>query len=206
MEKLFRELNLYDDFLFINVMNDKEICRKVLEKILNIRIKEIIFPNKMLLTDNGICANIYIDDDKNTICNCEMQLGKYGDSPKRSRFHQESIDHDWISRALPCWELQKSFIIYICTFDPFREGRHMYTFQNTCRENPNLLLGEDATILFLNTKGTSHDVDDEMKEFLSYFEDTTDSFASQSSSQLVREIHRKVMEIRQSKEAEDSSI
>jgi len=209
MEKIFKELNLYDDFLFINVMNNKEICQKVLKKILNFRIKELIFPNsknttELLLNDNGICAVIYKDDDKGTVCNCKILLGKYGDSLKRSRYHQEHIDRDWISRSQPCGKLQKSFIIYICTFDPFRKGRYMYTFQNTCRENPNLLLGDESTILFLNTKGTSHDdVDDGMKEFLAYFEDTTDSFVSHAGSQLVREIHKKVTEIKQNKEAEE---
>lgn len=37
-EKTIKELNLEDDFLFAKVMSDKEICRKVLEKILDVPI------------------------------------------------------------------------------------------------------------------------------------------------------------------------
>lgn len=44
-EKTLQELNLGDDFLFAKVMQDKEICRKVLEKILNVPIKEVSIPS-----------------------------------------------------------------------------------------------------------------------------------------------------------------
>ena len=42
--KTIQELNLADDFLFGKVMSDNEICRKVLEKILNVPIKKVEFP------------------------------------------------------------------------------------------------------------------------------------------------------------------
>ena len=38
-EKTIQELNLEDDFLFAKVMSDTEICRKILEKILKVSIK-----------------------------------------------------------------------------------------------------------------------------------------------------------------------
>ena len=195
------DLNLEDEYLFTKVMRDREICCKLLEKILNIQIKDIIFPASqetidLVLNNKGVYADICLNDGKDTVCSCEIQLGKYGDSPKRSRLHQEHIDYDCVTEGQPYGNLRKSFIIYICTFDPFQMGRDIYTFQNICKENPDLLLGEDATILFLNTKGASEDVDDEMKEFLAYIENTTDSFVSGTSSQMVREIHRKVTEVK----------
>ena len=39
-----QELNLTDSFLFGKVMSDTEICRMVLEKILNVPIKKAEFP------------------------------------------------------------------------------------------------------------------------------------------------------------------
>jgi hypothetical protein len=42
--KTLQDLNLEDDFLFAKVMDDKEICRKVLEKILKVLIKEVVVP------------------------------------------------------------------------------------------------------------------------------------------------------------------
>ena len=69
-------------------------------------------------------------------------------------------------------------------------------------ENPSLTLGDETTKIFLNTKGNMHDVDSEMQEFLSYVENTTDDFAAQARSQLIKEIHKKVTEVKESKELE----
>ena len=69
-------------------------------------------------------------------------------------------------------------------------------------ESPSLTLGDETTKIFLNTKGNMHDVDAEMLEFLSYVENTTDDFAAQARSPLIREIHKKVTEVKESKEME----
>ena len=47
-----------------------------------------------------------------------------------------------------------------------------------------------------------HDVDPEMQEFLSYVENTTDDFAAQARSPLIKEIHKRVTEVKESKEME----
>lgn len=207
MGKKIEELNLEDDFLFAKVMSDQEICRKVLEKILDIPIKKIVLPNNqrtidLLLESKGIRLDIYVNDDKGTVYNCEMQRGKRRELPKRSRYYQGSIDLDLIAAGEPYENLKNSFVIFICTFDPFKEGRHLYTFRNTCKENPNLLLTDGTTKVFLNTKGKIEDVDNEMKEFLSYIENSTDAFVSQAKSPLIKEIHKKVTEVKNSKELE----
>jgi len=79
------------------------------------------------------------------------------------------------------------------------ERRHIYTFENRCKESPSLSLGDETTKIFLNTKGNMPDVDAKMLEFLSYVENTTDDFAKQARSPLIKEIHKKVTEVKQSK-------
>ncbi|MDU4971663.1 MAG: Rpn family recombination-promoting nuclease/putative transposase [Hungatella hathewayi] len=206
-EKTLRELNLEDDFLFARVMSDKEICRKVLERILNISIKEVVLPTTqrtidLLFEGKGIRLDVYVNDDKGTVYNCEMQRGRRRELPKRSRYYLGSIDLDLIAAGQPYTALRKTFIIFVCTFDPFKDGRHIYSFENICRENTAISLGDEAAKIFLNTKGTADDIDHDMKEFLTYIENTTDTFAAQTSSALVKEIHEKVTEVKQSKEME----
>lgn len=206
-EKTIQDLNLEDDFLFAKVMSDREICRKVLEKILDVPIREVVLPTTqrtidILFEGRGIRLDVYVNDDKGTVYNVEMQRGRKKELPKRSRYYEGSIDLDLISRGAPFEDLKKTFIIFICTFDPFQDGRHLYTFENTCRQNPSLLLGDETTKVFLNTRGTLDDIDHEMKEFLTYVENTTDLFANQASSPLVKEIHKKVTEVKESKEME----
>ena len=80
-EKTIQDLNLEDDFLFAKVMSDKEICRKVLEKILRQPIKEVVIPTTqrtidILFEGKGIRLDVYVNDDKGTVYNVEMQRGK----------------------------------------------------------------------------------------------------------------------------------
>ncbi|MGL4800039.1 MAG: Rpn family recombination-promoting nuclease/putative transposase [Cellulosilyticaceae bacterium] len=207
MNKIIEQLNLDDDFLFAKVMSDKEICKKVLEKILKIKINSITMPEQqkvidILLDSKAVRLDIYVHDENNTIYNVEMQKGKRKNLPKRSRYYQGSIDLDMISKGKDYKELQKSFVIFICTFDPFKRGRHLYTFENRCIEDNTLLLGDETTKLFLNTKGTLNDVDEEMLEFLKYIEESTDEVAGASRSQLVKVINDKVKHLKEDKSME----
>ena len=208
-DKTIRQLNLEDDFLFAKVMSDKEICRKVLEKILGVSIREVSVPTTqktidILFEGKGIRLDVYLKDDKGTVYNVEMERGKRKKAilPKRSRYYQGNIDLDIISAGEDYMKLKKSFVIFICTFDPFGEQRPFYTFENRCIENPSLTLGDETTKIFLNTKGNMHGIDTEMQEFLSYVENTTDDFVSQAKSPLIKEIHKKVVEVKESKEME----
>ena len=207
MNKLIEQLNLDDDFLFAKVMSDKEICKKVLEKILNIKIKYLEMPTEqkvidLLLDSKAVRLDIYVSDENNTIYNVEMQKGKRKNLAKRSRYYQGSIDLDMISKGRDYQELQKSFVIFICTFDPFGSGRHLYTFENRCNEDYSLVLGDETKKLFLNTKGTLNDVNQEMLDFLKYIEQSTDEVANASNSQLVKEINNKVKHLKQDKSME----
>ncbi|MBR0290494.1 MAG: Rpn family recombination-promoting nuclease/putative transposase, partial [Selenomonadaceae bacterium] len=87
---------------------------------------------------------------------------------KRKRYYQGLIDIDKLKRGQHYSELGESYIIFICQFDHFKGGRHGYTFQERCAENPNLLLNDGATKIFLNTKGTCDDVTPDLKTFLDY--------------------------------------
>ena len=145
MYKTINELNLDDDFLFAKVMSDKEICKKVIEKILGIKIKYIEMPTEqkvidILLDSKAVRLDIYVHDNKGTVYNVEMQKGKRNNLAKRSRYYQGSIDLDLISKGEDYNKLNKSFVIFICTFDPFNKGRHIYTFENRCNEDHSILL------------------------------------------------------------------
>ena len=58
------------------------------------------------------------------------------------------------------------------------------------------------TEIFLSTKGKKDDVDDEMKDFLAYIENSTDTCVQQTSSPLVKAIHKRVTEIKLDKNME----
>lgn len=206
-QKTLQELNLEDDFLFAKVMSDKEICRRVIEKILNISIKEIKMPEEqkvidILLDSKSVRLDVYVNDDKGTVYNVEMQQGKNINLAKRSRYYQGNIDLDKISKGEDYLTLNKSYVIFICTFDPFGKGRHRYTFENRCLEDLDIGLNDETTKVFLNTSGIMNDVDDEMLEFLKYVEESTDEIAFNSKSDLVKAINQKVNHVKHDKAME----
>ena len=61
-------------------------------------------------------------------------------------------------------------MIFICTFDLFNNGRHIYTFKNFCAEDKELELDDGAYTIFLNTKGKLDDVSPELKNFLNFID------------------------------------
>ncbi len=72
--------------------------------------------------------------------------------------------------AAPCgiFVAEKFSVIFICPFDKFQEGRHIYTFHETCTECPNIKLDDGTTKIFLSTQGIADDVDSDVKAFLNY--------------------------------------
>ena len=83
------------------------------------------------------------------------------------------IKGDKLKRGQHYSFLGQSFIIFICPFDKFKQGRHIYTFQERCDQDTNLKLNDGTTKIFLSTKGTLNDVSTEIKAFLDYVEYNT---------------------------------
>ncbi len=98
----------------------------------------------------------------------ELQMTDTKELPKRTRYYQSMMDLQLIDRGEHYKKLNKSYIIFICPFDVFGEGRHIYTFENRCKEDNAILLGDETTKIFLNALGTMDDVSRELKAFLDY--------------------------------------
>lgn len=140
--------------------------------------------------------------DGKTIYNCEMQTTPNRNLPKRSRYYQGQIDINLINKGEDYSALKKTFIIFICTFDPFGEGRYVYTFKNRCEENPKLELKDDAIKVFLNTTGTLGKISDNLKELLEYIDSGT--VPSTCKNQLVLDLDNAVISARENKEWRDA--
>ena len=171
--KAFKELTLADRFIFYKVMQDKELCRQLLEIILNVEIERIEYPEgeKTIEVRNdakGIRLDIYVKDENATVYNVEMQAVHAANLPQRSRYYQNLIDVDLLGRGADYRKLNRSFVIFICMEDIFHKGRHIYTFENRCREDTELVLGDGAVKIFLNPYSEMDDVTPALKNFLKY--------------------------------------
>lgn len=172
--KPWEELTITDDYMFKLVMRHKRFCKRLIEKILNIRIKDIHYLEeeksfKFKYDSKGIRLDVYVEGD-DTIYDIEMQVRNYGDQELayRSRYYQSMIDMDSLARGALYKELRPSIIIFLCPFALFDKERHIYTFRNICREDKTLELHDGATKIFLSSQGKANDVAPDVKAFLDY--------------------------------------
>lgn len=99
---------------------------------------------------HSVRLDVYVKDDRETVYDIEMQVSDTKELPKRSRYYQGMN------------------IIFICPFDLYGKGRHIYTFENICKEDNSISMGDEAVKIFLNADGKMDDVSKELKAFLDY--------------------------------------
>lgn len=87
---------------------------------------------------------------------------------RRSRYYQGMIDLNLIEKGEPYQKLNRSYVIFICTFDLFGKGYYRYSFENICKEDTDISLEDMAYKIFFNTAGTTGEIPDETKAFLKY--------------------------------------
>ena len=170
----WEELQISNDFIFGKVMQDPKLCKELLQRILpGLKIDHIEYPEtqKAIRPDidaKSVRLDVYVEDGKGTVYDIEMQVGMSKELPKRTRYYQSLLDMQMIDKGEPYKKLKPSYIIFICPFDQFGMGRHIYTFENICKEDKSVLLNDGTTKIFLNAKGTMDDVSPELKAFLDY--------------------------------------
>ncbi len=195
MEKAFEELQIKDDFMFSVIMKNPKFCKPFLERILGIEISRIEYPKSQETIDISLEAksvrlDIYVEDGKETVYNIEMQTTENRNLPKRTRYYQGMIDLNILEKGDNYKDLKRSFVIFVCTFDLFSEGRHIYTFENRCIQNTELGLGDDTTKIILNTKGTMDDISPEMKRLLDFID------GKEPQDDFTRELDKAVQSVR----------
>ena len=178
--KSYEELRYPDDFMFGKVMEDKELCRDVLECLLQKPIGELTqvqTQKELRYTADGkpIRLDVYNEDDGGAVYDAEMENLNHKtvethELPKRSRFYQASIDIDFMNKGNSYRILPESNVLFICTFDPFKQGKCRYTFHERCDEELNLLLKDGTQKLFYNCTYTGEDIPDDLRRFYDYVE------------------------------------
>ena len=211
----WQDATITENFLFEKVMHNKRICKRLIEKILDITIQSIEFPEAeksiaIRRDSKSVRLDVYVTDDTGRVYDIEMQCTNPFDDElvKRTRYYQGMVDMDLIDKGMNYTELNSTYIIFICTFDLFGLGYPMYTFRNVCLEDNKLELNDGTTKLFLNsTSVIPHDspdtfpysnLDDDIFYFLQYI----NGHAPQGK--FVNEIDTEVGKVKESKEMEKS--
>lgn len=175
IRKDFQELQIKDDFMFSIVMGDPKYCKPFLERVLGFEIFHIEYLKSqeainLAVPAKSVRLDIFVEDNEGSVYNIEMQTVQEKDLPERIRYYQGAVDLNILKKGEKYGKLKRSYVIFVCTFDFFNQGRHIYTFENRCIQDLELPLGDGATKIILNTKGTADDVTLEMKRLLDYID------------------------------------
>lgn len=203
--KTLQELTIKDNFMFGAVMSIEENCIGFLELVLGFPIARIqISKEKSMIYHpeyKGVRLDIYAEDENRTHYNVEMQVQKKACLGKRSRYYHSQMDMECLVSGTDYTELPDTFVIFICDFDPFGEGRYCYTFYNCCVEDKELLLEDGCQTIFLSTKGKNNtEVTEELIKFLRFVEADLVNSEADFQDKLVEKFQKSVQRIKTDRE------
>ena len=188
--------------MFEKVLHEnQDICKELLERLLKINIDHIEYPEiektiSPYYETKGVRLDVYIKDS-NKVFDIELQNAIDEDLPLRTRFYQSMLDCDNLLKGQDYSELPTSFVIFICKYDPFNLGLPIYTFQNRCNENHDLLLCDKSLKKIFNATSFKIEKDVAISAFLQYIcnQKPVDDFTTKLSSIVEkikkREVNRK---------------
>ena len=194
----WEDLTISNDFIFSKVMRDKEICKETIENLLHIKIKDIKYIEEQKSINirydaKSIRLDVYLEADEK-IYNIEMQVVNNKNLAKRSRYYQGLIDLDIIEKGESYKKLKESYIIFICTFDPFEENMPKYEFRYYCKDKKELELKDETHKIFFNTEAFQKEKDQNIKSFLKYIN------GEKENNKFVNKIDEKIKKVKLNKE------
>ena len=201
-EKSFHSVSYQLPFLL------KELCKRLVGSIMQQDIEDIVYieTEKTLqpyYDSRGIRLDVILADDNHTRYNLEMQarnvISKAGVAllPKRTRYYQSVIDMDMLKQGENFDQLNPLVLIFICTFDFYKEGRYVYTFKSRCLENLELELANDVTVKLVNAKGKHGQVNTLLKNFLRYV------MTNEPVDDFTEDVERQVWAVKNDKKARE---
>lgn len=131
--KTIQELTFADDYLFCKVLTLYPDAAKDIIKAVTDREVEKISLSKQYAVDpfadaKSVRFDVYLKGESE-VYDIEMQTTKKKDIVKRSRYYLGINDVEFLGKGDDYSKLPNSFIIFICTFDPFDKGYLKYVCQ-----------------------------------------------------------------------------
>ena len=203
--KTLQDLTMKDNFMFGAVMSVEENCIGFLELVLGIEIERIEISKEKSIVYHpeykGVRLDIYAKDENNTYYDVEMQVKSQNALGKRARYYHSQMDMECLASGVEYGMLPKTFVIFICDFDPFGKERYVYTFCNRCLEEDALRLEDGIQTIFLSTKGNNEsEVPKELVEFLKFVGANAEESEKDYGNSLVRQMQRTIREIKTDRE------
>ena len=200
MLKKFEDLTLQDDFMFCKVMQNPDLCKKLIEMILTDTIGKIAYISiqhniNTYEQAKSVRFDVLVQTENGKFYDVEMQVSNEKNISKRMRFYQAAIDISFLDKGNFYNDLNDSFIIFICTFDAIGKNRSVYTFENICLEDKNISLQDGTKKVIINADAFKDTEDKELKGFLEYLK------TGKVKSEFTRRIEEMIQTVKQNEQA-----
>lgn len=171
--------------MFALVMQDKEICKRFLERIFDGKVvKELVLKSKIdldkfeatiektIINDpnaKSVRLDVLFEGD-NTWYDIEMQSEQEYFSPKRMRYYSSSMDINQLDKGYRNYEkLKTNYVIFICDFDYYNMDEAIYLFQYYDKEK-DLDFGDGTYMIMLNAKCSPERIPEQLKKLYRYID------------------------------------
>ena len=194
-EKEWNSLTISDDFIFGRVFSDEKLCKKLIEILLHIKIDSLKIPPEYQKTfQSGISAkgvrfDIYTET-KDKAFDIEIQTTKPKNLPLRMRYYQSSMDTSLIRKGQNFSDLKQTYVLFICTEDPFGFGEAVYEISSVIKNHPECNFDDNRKEVVYNVSAFEKLDDCDEKFVLEYIK------TGDKKMDFVEEIDKKVEEIK----------
>ena len=168
--EFFDKLTLANDFVFKMVLENEAICKKLIEMVLGKPVSRVVsLETEKTLSEgffsHSVCFDVYVEGSDEVI-DFEIQCSSIKSIEKRAREYQGNLDVEQLSKGKAYSSLKESWIVFFCTFDPFKLGIPVYTVRQTYEEAKEAKYDDGTHKVFYNCTAWDKCTDKEMRAFL----------------------------------------
>lgn len=174
---LRRMVDFANSWMFNLVMTDESICRDVIRAVLGIEAERIDYLNAEQVIDpsperRGIRMDVYAREGglHERVYDLEMQAQPELRLGKRFRYYQSALDVRELPSGDDYDQLPESFIVFLCSQDPFGYDVPLYRFERSCSLVPDLSLGDASHWLALNARAWEAGENEDLVDLLRYMQ------------------------------------
>ena len=155
--------------MFGKVMQDREICAGVIERLLGIKVGKIKYPKLQKViapyySTHGVRLDVYVENST-TVFDVEIQTTPVAALGKRMRYYQSMIDIDHLTQGNPYDVLKESYVLFLCKKVPYKEKRSVYKFERT---SEGISAGDNSHWIVYNLEQSKEESDASLRAFMEY--------------------------------------
>ena len=170
--EIIQSFTLMDDVFMTAVFQDSLPCVDLVLQIIldrpNLRVRRVITQDTLKnLQGHDVRLDVHAFADGQEF-NIEIQRAKKGATPRRARYHSSIMDANALPEGADYKKLPESYVIFICTQDPFGKGLPVYEFRNICTADGTLFLDDKSYKVFYNVGAYGKENEPELSALLEY--------------------------------------